>query len=173
MLLGSTPLVAQAGDSAALRGRVDGAMIQQAIMAIHEHRAVVNLASEWRGPDGQLESGGNSEAGWAIGDMFRLAKIKVRCSGLCFSSAAHILIASRGCIVGPHGRIILHVPVPGAISGISANNIGLRDILADKWRARMIAYDVPSDIVDRALSARSGMNELRTYEMSRIGCAVE
>jgi hypothetical protein len=101
--------------------------------------------------------------------------MKVRCTGLCFSSAAHILIASRGCVVGPHGRIALHVPVPiaGALSQASTDNIALRDGIAADWRARTMSYGVPSDIVDRALLAHDRRYELRTYDMQRIGCTIE
>jgi hypothetical protein len=175
VLLATAPLAARASDIPVLRGLVDQAMVEQAIAAIHEHSAVVDLASEWRGSDGYLMSGGNSQLGWLLGEMFHIAKMKVRCTGLCFSSAAHILIASRGCVVGPHGRIALHVPVPiaGALSQASTDNIALRDGIAADWRARTMSYGVPSDIVDRALLAHDRRYELRTYDMQRIGCTIE
>jgi hypothetical protein len=173
LLLVVVPTVAHAGDSSILQGQVDVAMTRQVAAAISEGYKIVTLSSEWRNGDGRLVSGGNSQLGWFLGDMLRVSKIKVRCIGLCFSSAAHILIASRGCVVGPHGRVALHMPAPADTTiGVSAYARARTDLI-EEWRRRMASYDVPTDIVDRALTGRDGFHELSAYEMKRIGCTVE
>jgi hypothetical protein len=174
LFLAGMPLAAQAGSSANLQGQVDITMAQQVTAAIGRHDKIIDLDSTWRAPDGQMTSGGISDLGWLLGDSLHLAGIKVRCTGLCFSSAAHILIASRGCIVGRQGRVALHVPQlnTAAIVDVSLQ-AHLRTDVVESWRKRMESYGVPSDIVDRALSDRHGVHELSTYEMKRIGCEVE
>jgi hypothetical protein len=174
LLLAIQPLAARAGDDSVLQGQVDTVMAQQVAAAISGGYKVVNLASEWRNADGRLVSGGNSALGWLLGDALRLAHIKVRCTGLCFSSAAHILIASRACIIGSHGRMGLHVPGLIRAASVDVSTFArIRTDLTEEWRRRVVSYGVPSDIVDRVLSARDGFHELSTYEMRRIGCEME
>jgi hypothetical protein len=155
-----------------LEGRVDNSMQQQAEAAIARGDKIVSLDSEWRTPEGNLTSGGLSEIGWLIGEAFRRSGIKVRCIGLCNSAAAHILIASQGCIVAPRGRIVLHVPQPPR-SFSPALYERIWPYLVQDWRNRMAQYGVPDDIVIRAINDPRGMHELSTSEMKRIGCEVE
>lgn len=173
LLLWGVSLPANACCRAVLNGQVDNAMVQQVTEVIARGDEVVDLNSEWRNADGRLMSGGASQLGWFLGDMLRLAHVKVRCTGMCFSSAAHILIASRGCIVGQRGRIGLHVPeLVMAKAGGSSLASARIDVIV-RWRQRLASYDVPADIVDRALNGRNGWHELSAHEMKRVGCKLE
>jgi hypothetical protein len=174
LLLSCVSLSANACCRVVLHGEVNKEMAQQVIQVIARGEETVDLASEWRRADGRLVSGGVSQVGWFIGDMLRLSHVKVRCIGLCFSSAAHILIASRGCVVGLHGRVGLHVPGPIMAIGAGGSDFArIHDGIVDEWRQRLASYEVPADIVARALYARNGWHELSTYEMKRLGCEVE
>lgn len=172
LVLAGAPFAAHAGGSAMLQGAVDPAMAQRVNAAISGGDRIVTLDSEWRDAEGRSMSGGNSNLGWYLGDLLWLSNVKVRCIGLCFSSAAHILIASRRCIVAPHARVALHVPILIANMDVTAYARARSEII-EAWRRRMANYNVPSDIVDRALWDRNGVHELSTYEMKRIGCEVE
>ena len=172
LLIAGSPLTAHAGSNAMLEGAVDPSMAQRVNDAISAGEKIVTLDSEWHDSGGKLVSGGNSDLGWFLGELLWRSHVKVRCTGLCFSSAAHILIASRGCIVSRRGRVALHVPVLQGPMDVTTY-ARRRSEAVDQWRLRMSLHKVPLDIVDRALWDRDGLHELSAYEMKRIGCEVE
>lgn len=122
----------------------------------------------------ELDSpGGLSMYGWVLGERLHAAGMKVRCVGWCASAAAQILFTSRGCIVAPTARVALHAPQI-YLTGLSASAFARMDkIVIDDWRKRMVAANVPNDLLDRTLWASNRVYELSTYDMQRAGCVTE
>ncbi len=116
-----------------LSGPVDHAMYEQTRLAIKNGVTSIDIASP----------GGNAALGWVMGDQLREAGVKVRCIGVCASSAAQILLASKGCIVARQGHIVLHVPQVILAGLYDSDPATLAKPVRDPWRARMSAAGVP------------------------------
>ncbi len=111
--------------------------------------------------------GGSNAIGWQISEELAAAHVRARCTGLCASSAANVVIGSGGCIVGRHGQIVLH------IAYVPTWTPELNEVMATVSKQEMVKHGIPSDIVERTYRAQGRMLVLRDDDMRRVGCTLE